>query len=85
MRANPGQEKKMRAKRHPGSGLHKISAGLIPLPLLHSLSGGGGAWDEVLALGLIGAFVVGLAGFLYLGSRRKSRERSRGRSTPRRR
>ncbi len=51
---------------------------LAPAPLLHSI-GGGGAWDEIIAFGLIIAFLVALAGFGYYTGRQKNKRRSRRR------
>jgi hypothetical protein len=49
-----------------------------PVPVLHALGGAAGAWDELIAFGLIIGFLVGL-GYLARRSAKKSRTRWRRR------
>ena len=55
-----------------------MAPALAPAPLLHAL-GGGGNWDEILAFGLIIAFLIALAAFGYYSGRKKNQRRSRRR------
>ena len=48
-----------------------ICRGVVSAPLVHSVSGAGGSWDEALTFGAMGAVAVVLVGLLYLGSKRR--------------
>ncbi len=68
----------LRSLNTAGLRLRSTAPALAPVPLLHSI-GGGGAWDEIIAFGLIIAFLVALAGFGYYTGRQKNKRRSRRR------
>jgi 4-hydroxybenzoate polyprenyltransferase len=55
-----------------------VAPAFAPFPLLHSV-GGGGAWDEILGIGVIVLFLVALAGFGYFSGRQKKKRRGRDR------
>lgn len=61
-----------------------IAPALAPLPLLHSV-GGGGAWDEVLGFGVIILFLFALGAFGYYSGKQKKKRRGRDRRKSHRR
>jgi hypothetical protein len=53
--------------------------GFLGAPLLHGVSGSGGAWDEIMLLGMIGGLlVVLLAMSVFSARRRKGRTGRKG-------
>jgi hypothetical protein len=47
--------------------------GVIPVVLLHGISGAAGFWDEVITLGLIAAIVAVLGALAYFGGKKRKR------------
>lgn len=45
--------------------------GILGTPLLHGISGGGGPWDEILMLGMIGGLLAVLLAMSVLSARRR--------------
>ena len=58
---------------HAGRRGERLGLGMSPVPLLHSLTGGAGAWDEIITLALLGGIVVAIA-FAILGLRGKDKK-----------